>query len=47
MGHSFGLVDLYEDEFAAISIMYYQTSEYIFTELTQFDIDNLNWFYKR
>jgi len=27
--------------------MYYQTSEYIFTELTQFDIDNLNWFYKR
>jgi predicted Zn-dependent protease len=47
IGHSFGLVDLYEDEFAAISIMYYQTSEYIFTELTQFDIDNLNWFYKR
>jgi predicted Zn-dependent protease len=47
IGHTFGLVDLYEDEFAAISIMYYQTSEYIFTELTQFDIDNLNWFYKR
>lgn len=47
VGHSFGLIDLYEDEFAAISIMYYQTSEYIFTELTQFDIDNLNWFYKR
>jgi predicted Zn-dependent protease len=47
VGHTFGLVDLYEDEFAAISIMYYQTSEYIFTELTQFDIDNLNWFYKR
>jgi predicted Zn-dependent protease len=47
IGHTFGLTDLYEDEFAAISIMYYQTSEYVFTELTQFDIDNLNWFYKR
>jgi len=46
-GHTFGLVDLYEDEFAAISIMYYQTSEYVFTELTEFDIDNLNWFYGR
>jgi predicted Zn-dependent protease len=45
IGHTFGLNDLYEDKLAEVSIMYYQTSEYVFIELQPFDIANLNWFY--
>jgi predicted Zn-dependent protease len=46
LGHSFGLDDLYDAILERYSIMYYASSNIILTDLTEFDILNLEWMYK-
>ena len=46
IGHTFGLVDLYDADFADDSIFYYRDVEGAPTELTEFDIYNLRYLYE-
>lgn len=46
IAHTFGLVDLYDDDFNDDSIMYYMDHELMPTTFTEFDIYNLRFMYE-
>lgn len=45
LGHTFGLIDLYDAEDEELSIMYYNAEDIILPGLTEFDIENLRQVY--
>jgi len=47
LGHTFGLVDLYEKLLEPVSIMYYSMGDIVLTSLTSWDKSNLAWMYNR
>jgi hypothetical protein len=47
LGHTFGLVDLYDELLESVSIMYYSLGEIVLTSLTEWDESNLAWMYDR